>query len=481
LTPLAAGFSLPLKPAVAGSGLPFRGARAMEVASEHGAVGPAWPRQIELFRLVLLALLIGQMFVYYDTAPKTIPHITEYLLVNLALIVLTLIPWARLTQIVWWLLWPVGALLRLDWATRGKGSDVYWATSQGVHFLLHGMNPYTHVPTWVYDHQATVGTYPTYSYFPGSLFPQIPFYLLGNVRLGLALADIGTAILLYLIARPRLGIWPARAVAAFWLIFVPGFQVALLLSILDFYLLFWIALVVWCYLRGNRVASALAAGMAIATKQYGFLFGIPWLLLLARPLLDVLIARWREVTRGRGLIADLPRRLWSPPAACIGLAALIVSPFAALSPQAFVDATYFHHANKLPRPMLGTPQWNQSLPAQFVSLGWFSLDRAKTVATLALAVAVVAVLIAAVFKVRDVASALRYAALLAGAFFAFSGGDVQFFYWRVPLFLLLLAFVVGWTNHENRGDAESAEGRRESKEVDDGGMTSAPAHVLLKR
>ena len=172
-------------------------------------------RQREIFRIVLLTLLIGQLFVYYDTAPKTIPAITVYLLVNLALIVATLIPWARLMQVVWWLLWPVGALLRLDWATRGTKSDVYWATSQGVDFLLHGMNPYTHVPTWVYDHQAAVGVYPTYSYFPGSLFAEIPFYLMGNVRLGLALADIGTAAFLYLIARPRLGVWPARAVAAF--------------------------------------------------------------------------------------------------------------------------------------------------------------------------------------------------------------------------------------------------------------------------
>jgi hypothetical protein len=435
------------------------------------------PRQIELFRLVLLALLIGQMFVYYDTAPKTIPHITEYLLGNLALIILTLIPWAPLTRAVWWLVWPVGALLRLDWATRDKASDVYWATSQGVWFLLHGMNPYTHVPTWVYDHQAAVGTYPTYSYFPGSLFPQIPFYLLGNVRLGLGLADIGTAILLYLIARPRLGVWPARAVAAFWLLFIPGFQIALLLSILDFYLLLWIALAVWLFLRGNVVASALAAGMAIATKQYGFLFGIPWLLLLARPLAENLIARWRTGERGRALALRIPRRLWLPPAACVGFAALIILPFAALSPQAFVDATYFHHANKSPRPMLGTPQWNQSLPAQFVSLGWFSLERAKAITTILLILVVLAVLVAAIFKVRDAASALRYAALLAGVFFAFSGGDVQFFYWRVPLFLFLLCFLVGWTNQVNRKGTKDAK----NEERIDEGMMETQASVLLKR
>jgi hypothetical protein len=398
-------------------------------------------RQRELFQHVLLALLIGQMFVYYDTAPKTIPHITEYLLANLALIILTLIPWAPVTGAVWWLLWPVAVLLRLDWATRDKASDVYWATSQGVSFLLHGMNPYTHVPTWVYDHQAAVGVYPTYSYFPGSLFPQIPFYLLGNVRLGLAAADIGTAILILHIARHRLGVWPARAVVAFWLVFVPGFQVSLLLSILDFYLLFWIALAVWLFLRGNVVASAVVAGMAIATKQYGFVFGMPWLFMLARPLAETLVLRWRAGERGGALIARLPRRLWLPPAACAGLAALVILPFAALSPQAFLDATYFHHANKMPRPMLGTPQWNQSLPAQLVSLGWFSLEHAKTLASITLVMTVLVVLVFAAIKIQSPSSALRYAALLAGIFFAFSGGDVQFFYWRVPLFLFILAFV----------------------------------------
>jgi hypothetical protein len=469
LTPRAVGFSLPCMDVTtdAGASATMDGKSGMGVRT----------RSVDLFRLVLLALLIGQMFVYYDTAPKTIPHITEYLLVNLALIVLTLIPWASLTRIVWWLLWPLGALLRLDWATRDKGSDVYWATSQGVYFLLHGMNPYTHVPTWVYDHRATVGTYPTYSYFPGSLFPQIPFYLLGNVRLGLALADIGTAILLYLIARPRLGIWPARAVAAFWLVFIPGFQVALLLSILDFYLLFWIALSVWLYLRGNVIASALVAGMAIATKQYGFLFGIPWLILLACPLADALSARWRAGERGRHLLERLPRRVWLPPLACIGFAALIVLPFAALSPQAFVDATYFHHANKVPRPMLGTPQWNQSFPAQLVSLGWFSLQHARTIAAVSLIVTALIVLVLAVVKVRDAAAALRYAALLAGVFFAFSGGDVQFFYWRVPLLLFLLAFLVGWTGAFRHRDTEGTEEER----MESAGMTRTRANVLMKR
>ncbi len=54
----------------------------------HGDATDANPARIgpwagrDLFRFVLLALLIGQMLVYYDTATKAIPHINVYLLVR---------------------------------------------------------------------------------------------------------------------------------------------------------------------------------------------------------------------------------------------------------------------------------------------------------------------------------------------------------------------------------------------------------------
>jgi hypothetical protein len=407
------------------------------------ATGQCAASRSELFRLVLLALLVGQMLIYYDTATKAVPRINVYLLVNLALILLTLIPWARCTQLVWALAWPVGALMRWDWATRDTKSDVYWATSQGVYFLLHGMNPYTHVPTWVYEHQASAANYPTYTYFPGSLLAEIPFYLLGNVRIGLALADLVTVLLIYLIARRYMGVWHARSLAAFWLLFLPGFQIALLLAILDFFLIFWIALAVLLYTRGRLIGSALAAAMVMATKQYGFIFVIPWGILLVRPLVAHLWERWQGGERGRNLIAALPGRLWLPPVSGALLMGVVILPLAALSPQAFVDSTYFHHAHKLPRPMLGTPQWNESIAAQVVALGGFSEERAKTLAAVALALAVLAVIGVAVVRVRDAASALQWSAALGGAFFAFNGGDVQFFYWRLPLFLFLLAFITG--------------------------------------
>ncbi len=73
-------------------------------------------------------------------------------------------------------------------------------------FLLRAQNPYTHVPTLVYTYQPEAVNYPTYSYFPGALFAEVPFYLLGTVRLG---------------------VWPARCVAVFWLLFLRGFQVPL--------------------------------------------------------------------------------------------------------------------------------------------------------------------------------------------------------------------------------------------------------------
>lgn len=412
----------------------------------------------------MLGLLIGQMLVYYDAATKAIPHINLYLLANLALILLTLIPWPALTRLVWLLAWPAGALMRWDWVTRGTKSDVYWATSQGVYFLLHGMNPYTHVPTWVYDHQASVANYPTYTYFPGSLLAEIPFYLLGNVRIGLALADIATAALIYLFARQYLDIWPARSFAAFWLLFMPGFQVALLLAILDFFLIFWIALAVLLYSRGRIVASALAAGMVMATKQYGFIFAIPWGILLVRPLARYWWGRWRAGERDVRALLRASRPLWIPPLSGALLVAIIVLPLALLSPRAFVDSTYFHHAHKLPRPMLGTPQWNESIAAQLVALARYSEQAMKRVATVALALGVLTVIGVAVVKVHDAASALRWAAVLGAVFFAFNGGDVQFFYWRLPLFLFLLHSIatfaparLTWPSSEENGAEDGQE------------------------
>ncbi len=290
-----------------------------------------------------------------------------------------------------------------------------------------------------------MANYPTYTYFPGSLFAEIPFYLLGNVRIGLALADLATALLIYLLARPCVGVWPARSLTAFWLLLLPGFQIALVLGILDFFLVFWIALAVLLYARGRIVGSALAAAMVRGTKQYGFIFAIPWGIVLVRPLVIALWERWHAGEHVWRAVRAIPRRLWLPPIACAALTTLVIAPLALLSPQAFIDATFFHHARKVPSAMLGTPQWNESLAGQIVALGGFAPDRVKPFASAALAFSILVIIGFAVVKVRDMASALQWSAALGGVFFAFSGGDVQFFYWRLPLFLFLLSVIVAWS------------------------------------
>lgn len=397
----------------------------------------------DLFRLVVLALLVGQMFVYYDTTPKTIPGVNLYLLVNLALIVMLLLPWRPLSGVVWALAWPLGAAMRYVWATRPTNNDVYWATSQGVDFLLQGLNPYTQVYTWVYEHQPGISNYPHYSYFPGSLFAELPFYLLGDVRYGLALADLAVALILYLLAYPRIGAWPARALTVAWLLFLPGFQVPLLMGILDFLLLFWIALAVWLYARGQVVGSALSAAMVFTTKQYGFLFTLPWGILLIRPLILQLIERQRLRHSDRtSRFGSIEKRLWLPPVAGAALAAIVMLPIALLSPKAFIDATIFNHSTKLPFPMLGTPQWNETLVAQLVALDWLTLTQASALASIILPIVVLAVISIAVVRVRDAGSALLWSSALAGVWFAFSNVQVQFFYWRLPLLLFVLYFIM---------------------------------------
>jgi hypothetical protein len=417
-------------------------------------LGPA--RGLDLFRLAALALLVAQMFAYYDTAPRTIPAINLYLLANLGLILLALVPWRPAAHALWLLAWPAGALLRWDWATRPTNSDVFWATSQGVDFLLRGLNPYTQTYTWVYEHQPGISNYPSYSYFPGGLYAEIPFFLLGNVRIGLALADLGIALLVYLLARPRLGEWPGRALAFFWLLFLPGFQIPLLLGVLDFLLMFWIALAVWLYSRGGLVGSALAAAMAFSTKQYGFLFAVPWGVLLSKPALTYLAGKWRAEPSRLRLFSTLPRSLWVPPAAGVTLAVVAVVPIALLSPRAFLDAAILHHTRKLPAPMLGTPQWNESIVAQVVAVGWLSVEDAARLAAVAFPALLVILLALAALKIRDPASALLWSAVISGVAFAASGGSVQFFYWRLVLLLFALYFIISGPSGERepRADAD---------------------------
>jgi len=400
---------------------------------------------VDLFRLTLLVLLVGEMFVHYDARPNVFPHINLYLLVNLALIVLTVIPWRHAPTLLWTLAWPLGALMRWDWATRFTRSDVYWATTQAVTFLLHGQNPYTHVPTLVYKYQPEAVNYPTYSYFPGALFAETPFYLLGNVRLGLVLAEMGTALLLYLFARPRIGVWPARCVAAFWLLFLRGFQVPLRLGIIDSLLLFWIVFAVYLYGKGKVIGSALATAMVVAAKQYGVVFALPWGILLLQPLVEHLRTRRYGDGHGRAIVASIPREMWLPPVAGALLTAAVILPLASLSPNAFLDATILNHGRETPRPMLGTPQWNESIAAQVVALGWLRLGAATVIARVASVTALLWAAGMAVIRTRDPASALRWAAVLGVMAFAFSGAEVQFFYWRLPVFLFALYTIAQWS------------------------------------
>jgi hypothetical protein len=132
----------------------------------------------------------------------------------------------------------------------------------------------------------------------------------------------------------------------------------------------------------------------------------------------------------------------APPIAGALFAFLLVVPIALLSPKAFIDATIFNHSTKLPFPMLGTPQWNESIAAQMVALGWLNLTDASTIASVVFWVIVGVVLALAVIKVRDAPSALLWSAVLAGVWFAFSSVQVQFFYWRLPLLLFALYYLL---------------------------------------
>jgi hypothetical protein len=93
-------------------------------------------------------------------------------------------------------------------------------------------------------------------------------------------------------------------------------------------------------------------------------------------------------------------------------------------------------------PMLGTPQWNQSILAQLVALNWLRVEDAARLGTVIFALLAVVLFALAAVKIRSATDALQWSALLSGVLFALNSGDVQFFYWRMVLLLFLLYFIM---------------------------------------
>jgi hypothetical protein len=386
----------------------------MEMVKGIFAVENADPRPA--FRLAVLISLLVQMPIYSGVTGAMSSYVSAFYFMAMALIFVAVSLRGRMASAT--LLAGViimGVELRVYWTNRPSTSDVYWANMQAVSLFLEGRNPYSAIFTWVTSHPR----YAWYGYLPWTIISQLPFYVLGNVRWGLAVFDLASIGLLCLMARRSLGQDRAAALAAGLLLYAPLSEYTLTNGIVDPIMLFWMIASIYLLSCSRWRWAALAAGLAIASKQYGAVYGIA--------LLPYLIKH----------------KQWGAITLLIGVPGLIVAPYAIWSFKDFLYDTLVLHMSFPPLPEPFTGVWNTSLPAQWVGLthqnSASSQQIVKAVARNVTLLCVAVISIRNLFK-PTLRQVIGTTVALLAVLFLWNGSLTQSFYWR-NIVLLIAAWI----------------------------------------
>ncbi len=189
-------------------------------------------------------------------------------------------------------------------AFLAPGSDVYYYDLQAAQALLSGANPYTHTFTGVPPSLLTPGAEKVFAYLPFTAIYLVPFYALGDVRLGFLAADLIVGIALYKLG----GRWSPLSSLSFLLlpstiIFSTVYINNSLVSMA------FLALFTLFEKQGNRLASSVSLGISLASIQ------LVWVMfpLLAYYFLRNGRARDLVLSLSVTAIITLPFALWSFP------------------------------------------------------------------------------------------------------------------------------------------------------------------------
>lgn len=203
-------------------------------------------------------------------------------------------------------------------------SDVYYYLTESVKTFLSGMNPYLHTYTSVPPALATPGAADVFAYLPFTFLYLIPFYLLGDIRVGFIVADLVVGACLYLYG----GRWRALAASVFlFLPFTTVFSVVYLnasLLAMPFIALFFLL-----ESRGRGSWASFSFGVALAASQFSVLI-LPFFILYARG------------------------RRWTEPMAAVIVGLAIVLPFLLLSPSTFLSETVSFQFGRSVSPLFQT-------------------------------------------------------------------------------------------------------------------------------
>jgi hypothetical protein len=141
------------------------------------------------------------------------------------------------------------------------GSDVYYYDTQAAQLILQGIDPYGHLFTGIPPQLATPGAQDVFAYLPFTALYLVPFYLLGDVRLGAVAADMIIGLCLFQFGRK----WSLPMSALF------------LLAPLTYYTndatiaTAFVAISLALDSRGRKLMSSVSLGIALATSLFVWL------------------------------------------------------------------------------------------------------------------------------------------------------------------------------------------------------------------
>lgn len=364
------------------------------------------------FRLAVLLSLLVQMPLYNGLAGPNSRQINVFYFAALCLIFLAIAVRGRFTSILLLIsVVVIGVEMRVYWTNQPTTSDVYWANMQAVQLFLEGRNPYAEIFTWVSIHPR----YAWYGYLPFTIISQLPFFLLGDVRWGLAVYDLATIGLIYLMVRRYLGGDKAAAIAGFLLIYVPLSAFTFTDGIVDPIMMFWLTLSFYLLTHKHWAWAAVTAGLAVASKQYAVVYAIALLPYLIKQ------RQWRAII----LLIIIPCA-W-------------ILPYFIWSPTDFIRDTVQIHLNFPTVPQTFPGIWNTSLPGQWVGL--INKDAAygnvvlKPIARIVTIICVVLVVGRNLLK-PTLRRVIGTTTVLLCILFIWNGSLTQYFYWRDVVLLM---------------------------------------------
>lgn len=177
-------------------------------------------------------------------------------------------------------------------ASPSPAIDVFTIAREAIHALLHGLNPYTHTYTDIYN--GAFGYQAGFGYPPGGLLFLVPTEsLLGDQRWTYVAANIASAALIWRRTRSWLGVLA--------LLSLPTTFFVLEQAWIDTLLLTWILLALTARAERRPALLGLSFALLVSTKQYGA--AVVWFLTLdawreARWQLP-----WPEIFRATGIFA----------------------------------------------------------------------------------------------------------------------------------------------------------------------------------